>query len=291
MNSNSFADTLKHLMKKRKISGQQLADRLGVSQKTVSRYATGETVPESSVQQKLLDAVAELGGHPEDANAKKTLFVAVPLRRSPGLPVPSDGEILDAERQETEFDKKNACAVFSMLEKSNQKLVLENFEVFADIEGYEIAVVEAFSVISEDRRSFVLNSLETVRMSFSAMKEHQKACHKISNYLEMMKKCKAAKPESAEKFDSIPKDIAPTQYVLEYSEKLEKIGGVNAEILSEYLPEMVSFNEKDWYLLTLFQYLSLNDTGANSTYYGAMVGDRVNFWINFIENGAKGELT
>ena len=60
MNSNTFADRLKSLMKERKISGQRIADAVDISQKTVSRYATGESEPTEGMQRSILSAIAEL---------------------------------------------------------------------------------------------------------------------------------------------------------------------------------------------------------------------------------------
>ena len=41
--ANEFAGYLKATMKKYKITGQQIADMVGVAQKTISRYARGES--------------------------------------------------------------------------------------------------------------------------------------------------------------------------------------------------------------------------------------------------------
>ena len=59
----TFADVLKTLMKKYKISGQKIADRIGKSQKTVSRYANGDVVPKKKIQEQVLQAVAEIAGY------------------------------------------------------------------------------------------------------------------------------------------------------------------------------------------------------------------------------------
>ena len=57
MNQNSFANKVKTLMKERKISGQRIASELNVSQKTISRYSTGEIVPSEEIQQRILQVI------------------------------------------------------------------------------------------------------------------------------------------------------------------------------------------------------------------------------------------
>ena len=55
------------------------------------------------------------------------------------------------------------------------------------------------------------------------------------------------------------------------------------EILGKYLPEIITFDERDWYLLMLVQFLSLKDRGANTTYYGKTIGDKVFGLLNYME--------
>lgn len=286
MNNNSFADKLKNLMKERKISGQKIADVVGVSQKTISRYVTGENEPNEDMQKKILEAIAEIGGHPEDAITDKPPYIlATSLRDAMKYKnqMASDDEILESELQELYRDKDNACKVFSVLEESNQKFVLDNFDVYCEMDGYEIAIVEAFAAISEDKRSFILDSLETIHLNYASVKDSPGVCKKISRYIEMMSKCQEIAVENLEKFNDIPECVELTQYGQEYADKLERTSGVNVEKMGAFLPELLTFDERDWYLLTLVQMVRLRDRGANITYYGRVVGDKVYALINYIE--------
>ena len=286
MNNNSFADKLKNLMKERKISGQKIADAVGVSQKTISRYVTGENEPNEDMQKKILEAIAEIGGHPEDAITDKPPYIfATSLREAMkySSQMASEDEILESELQEFYRDKDNACKVFSVLEESNQKFVLDNFDVYCEMDGYEIAVVEAFAAISEDKRSFILDSLETIHLNYASVKDSPGVCKKISRYIEMMSKCQEIAVENLEKFNDIPECIEWTKYGNEYADKLEKTSGINVEKLGAFLPELITFDERDWYLLTLVQMLRLRDRGANITYYGRVIGDKVYALINYLE--------
>lgn len=290
MNNNSFADILKNLMKERKISGQKIADAVGVSQKTISRYVTGENEPNEDMQKKILEAIAEIGGHPEDAITDKQPYIfATTLREAMkySSQMASDEEILDMELQEFYRDKDNACKVFSLLVESNQKFVLDNLDVYCELDVHEIAIVEAFAKISEDKRSFILDSLETIHLNFSDMRDKPSVCQKLSKYIEMMSKCKAIELEKIEKFKDIPESVEFTQCVQEYADKLEIISGANVEKLGAFLPELITFDERDWYLLSLVQMLSLRDQGANVTYYGRFVGDKVYALINYMEKLAE----
>lgn len=283
---NNFADRLKALMKERKISGQKIADAISVSQKTISRYATGEIEPNEEMQRKVLSAVAEIGGHPEDAEYKPKKFIFPNTLReliTSGIDLVSEEELLACELQEMEMDKDMACRVFSLLLESNQKFVIENFETFSGLEVYEIALVESFARISKDMQDFVLEGLEMVRMNCVEMGMYASTCKKISNYMQMISKCKSITIESIEKFDDIPDGYETTDLINEYAELLEHTRGIDVENLGNYLLELITFDERDWYLLMLVQFLTLRDKGANTTYHGKIVGDRVFGLLNYLE--------
>lgn len=287
MHSNKFSDRLKQLMKERKISGQKIADAIGVSQKTISRYVTGEIEPNEVVQKKVLQAIADIGGHPEDAIMEKKSFVLPTTLRElieSGIELPSEEELLEADLQEFYRDKELACKVFSLLEIENQKFVLDNYDVYCNMDVYEIAIVEIFNTIPEEKREFIIESLDTFRLSLSAMKENLHICHKIASYFEMMSKCNATVQEKAEKFTDLPSKVLYSQFTDAYADKLEKSSGMDVETLGAYLPELVSFEEIDWYLLILVQMLAMRDKGANLTYNGKMVGDKVFALLNYLEN-------
>lgn len=289
MNQNRFADKLKMLMKERKVSGQKIASELNVTQKTISRYATGEIVPSEEMQQRILQAIANLGGHPEDAEVKKIKILPMTLREvlESGLPLMSDEELEAREMREWESDKHKACQIFSMLEKKNQKFVMEHFQMYCDLDAYEIAIVEAFSVIPEDKREFVLDELNVIRIDYTAMLNNPYQCKKAAQYMEMISKCKDLVPEQYEKYQELPNDIEETEELKAYEDMLEKTSGINVEKMGTYLPELINFDEKDWYLLMLVQLVSMHDKGANVTYWGRFVGDKIHLLINYLEKLAE----
>lgn len=286
MNQNRFADKLKMLMKERKISGQKIASELNVSQKTISRYATGAIVPSEEMQQRILQVIANLGGHPEDAEVQKEIkTLPMTLREvlESGLPLMSDEELEEQELREWEYDKHKACQVFFILEQKNQKFVMEHFQMYCDLDLYEIAIVEAFSVIPDDKREFILDGLNVIRIDYTAMLNHPYQCKKAAQYLEMISKCKDLVPEQYEKYQELPNDIEETEELKAYVDMLEKTNGFNVEKMGTYLPELINFDEKDWYLLMLVQLVSMQDKGANVTYGGSIVGDKIHALINYLE--------
>ena len=279
MNNNTFAAGLKDLMKERKVSGQKIADIVGVSQKTVSRYANGDVTPSRDMQKKILEAIAKEGGHPEDADMDKRPrmpFPSVRVALKSKAEILSEDDVLDAERQKTALDMQTACKVFSSLSERNQLFVLENFDVYSRIDAYEVAIVEAFSVIPEERRNFIVNKLKLVNLSFSAMKSKPDACLKIADYMKMMGRCKGIKTERFE-------NVSPTPCCREFADRLKKARGEVVERLGAYLHEMITFDETDWYLLVLIQMYGLEDIGANTTYYGKIVGDNLYQLITYTE--------
>ena len=54
MSKIAFGDRLRYLMKLHKVSGKTIGQYMGLSQKTISRYVTGEVKPDEITQQKLL---------------------------------------------------------------------------------------------------------------------------------------------------------------------------------------------------------------------------------------------
>lgn len=285
MNSNKFADRLKSLMKERKISGQRIADAVDVSQKTISRYATGESEPTEGMQRSILSAIAELSGHPEDASMnwhphyfESSLSEWLELADARTL---SDDE--EGEMWENLLGMHQACWVFSLLEECNQKFVLDNFGLFCGIDVYEVAIIEAFADISESKRRFVLDSLETVRLGFSELKSKPAVCRKISDYMGMVQRCRALKPEKWEMPSDMPLELVYTKKMRKYSLLLEKTKAADVEKMCRYLPKMVTFDEKEWYLLALVQILALRDRGENkTTYEDKEVGDKVHGLISWL---------
>ena len=68
-----FSQRLSKLMKERKISGQKIAAAVGKSQKTISRYATGEIEPTEELKNAIFRVIADISGLEEDALTERDL--------------------------------------------------------------------------------------------------------------------------------------------------------------------------------------------------------------------------
>ena len=69
--ANEFAGYLKATMKKYKITGQQIADMVGVAQKTISRYARGESTADIGRQEEIKKALELLIKDKKEAEERK----------------------------------------------------------------------------------------------------------------------------------------------------------------------------------------------------------------------------
>lgn len=298
---SGYSDKVRYLMHERKISGQKIADMIGVSQKTVSRYVTGETKNEE-MQKKILEAIAQISGYPEDAvftdfEKPKIRLLATNLhevneRSEKGVINLPDDEIFYMEMQELNQIKENACNVFALLEEKNQQYVLQNFDILRDIETYEIVILEKLEKISlrlsKEYRDSVIESLERVPLSWNSLKKNGNICKKVSNYFDMMTKCSTLVEEDSKKFKGdIPK-CENTLWVQEYADKLEKASGVEVERLSIALPNLVTMEQDDWEVLILIQLLRLEDKGYRE-YYGNIVGDKLYMFFKCLEKLEKEE--
>ena len=73
--ANEFAGYLKATMKKYKITGQQIADMVGVAQKTISRYARGESTADIGRQEEIKKALELLIKDKKEAEERKNQSV------------------------------------------------------------------------------------------------------------------------------------------------------------------------------------------------------------------------
>ena len=279
----NFSEKLKDLMMKRKISGQKIADEMNVSQKTISRYATGEIVPNEEVQKKILDFIAQTGGHVEDAKLewKFSTNSISELKRL----LESEKTILTEQLKEWEKEKEDVCKAFSMFEPDNQQFVLDNFEIFNNIEVYEMLMCKSFLSFSDEKQKFILDSLATVHFEVKNFTMKPDVCKKIINYMEMISKCKNIVYEDEEKWSGGQLiQAAYNENCQAYEKKIEEMSGKKIKFFGWYLWDMIKFDEKVWYLLMLVQILALSDTGVNSTFGEGIVGDKVSLLLKYIIN-------
>ena len=131
----SFASVLKSLMKKYRISGQKIADRIGKSQKTVSRYANGEVVPKKKIQEQVLQAVSEIAGY----STEDLVAEGKEIKRVWELKTVTLGSARrEAYKERREQAEKWAVRVFALLPEEKQKFMLDFFDLYAELKMYEM---------------------------------------------------------------------------------------------------------------------------------------------------------
>lgn len=282
MYENEFADKLRKLMKEKRISGQKIAREIGLSQKTISRYATGETKPSKETEKKILQVIANISGNSENTMKSTQRIIRENIRKYSKF-IETEEEILNRDICIIETELNCACWKFSIMKKENQQFILDNFAVFANLNVYEIALIELFSQITEEDRKYIIDNLENSRLSLKPLQMYSSNCEKISSYMLMISKVEKVKLEQMEKFNRVCEEYEETELTKEFRKKLNSKSGLCIETLNTYLPELILFDARDWYLLTLVQIMSLKDRGANLTYNGSIVGDKIFFLIQYME--------
>ncbi len=282
-----FARILKEFMEVRRISGQKIADAVGVSQKTISRYARGESEPSDEMQWKIFKAIAEIGGHPEDANIPLALRPDESLDESISLLADLEFEILETGCEGLRWPDKfytEASAVFSLLKEDNQKFVLDHLEAYASVRCYEIDIIHSFTLLSEAQKDFVLKSLQTIHLDYREMSTKPAICKKISNCMRMISECESIVPESWKLgVADVPESPADTELVKKYKDLLMESYEDEVPMLCLFLREMLFWDERDWYLLMLVNFLVLSDQGLNMTEGKEILGDKVFGLTKYLE--------
>ena len=181
--ANEFAGYLKATMKKYKITGQQIADMVGVAQKTISRYARGESTADIVRQEEIKKALELLIKDKKEAEERKKrrelikalggtpgvlqdiIAINKKLRRGDDWDDDWDDEWYDRqeieqEERERERDIDEACAVFALLEEDKQAFILKHLEAYCNIKNSEHEVVRRFYLVPRNKQKIILQTLE-----------------------------------------------------------------------------------------------------------------------------------
>lgn len=277
-----FHVLLKKLMKEKSLSGQAIANIVGVSQKTISRYATGEVTPNDIMQRRILEAIESLN---EDKSVK--LRKMTDMVRSM---IPSDEELYDMElkmeEMEVEDKRQTAVNVFSLLTKRNQESFLQFHECFFNLCWYEYVLVKLFNMLPEVNQNYLLEDLQNVQVHFKDMSEQPLLCKKISSYYIMIEESCNFEIEDFDKFINISDTYEKNTCTDNFKEYIENASPQSVVLLAEHLEELLSFDAKDWHFLMLVQMMALRDHGVNM--YGCdVIGDKLFGLIKYMKE--KGE--
>ena len=145
---NEFGKKLKNMMRSNKVGRPAVAGKLGVTARTVSRYVTGETVPDTEQQEKILHLVKELIREQRIAEYERTK-----VKRSIPEMIEIAGKIVK------ESYSQAVCRLFAGLDPKKQDLLLDYFHVFYTIKPHEQEILSKFRYVPVDKQNLILDSL------------------------------------------------------------------------------------------------------------------------------------
>ena len=284
----SFASVLKSLMKKYRISGQKIADRIGKSQKTVSRYATGEVVPKKKIQEQVLQAVSEIAGY----STEDLVAEGKEIKRVWELKTVTLGSARrEAYKERREQAEKWAVRVFALLPEEKQKFMLDFFDLYAELKMYEMEMVDNFRRIPAEKEQVIMDIAYFLAMrkdqekkdaleQYRALK-YGEFCDRISQY--------QWEPESRDKYLEIPELEEETELESKFARKLAdkslELGQIQR--LGIRLVDMINYRVEDWRFLSYIQVIYVQDEGTNYTRDYQIVGDEVYMLMCWLEKLAE----
>lgn len=269
------AESLRTLMKKYRISEQKLADEVQVSQKTISRYVTGEIRPKDEVLGRVLRGIATISGEHEADIIRS--FQEISMNKS----------ISENFVSAFEHTAHHLCGQFSQFSEQNQRYIIDHFMIFTRICSHEVMIVEKFHSLSNNRKKFLLENLELVRLPFSALQTRSFQREKIRYCLQMMDDCKQVEPFHA--LGPVSSHYPKTPLVSTFKNLVtSNISRVLMDSgMLQYLEQMVRFDINDWYLLMLVNMLGVTDYGFNTSVSGDIIGDKLFMLIQYLEKKTK----
>lgn len=299
-----FAEILTFLMKEYKISGQKIADKIGKSQKTISRYARGEgdKEPKKEVQKKILQAIADIKGYDLDQVTED----AYGATKKWNVPLLSVEEAKKKSRVKQRKEAENDVVLcFRALPEEKQKFVLQHLDIYAELKLYEMEMMDNFNAISEPKRKIIMEVAE-----YLAMKEKDATGDELElcRILQFAEFC-----EQVEKLDWEPEDptkcqiggiimedeedlYAPTELIkTDLEEQLtEKLESEDLELgqiqrLAIRLIDMVNYTWEDWEFLKHVRVIHMQDDGRNYTCDYQPIGDEVYMLACWLEKVAEKE--
>lgn len=248
---NEFGKKLKNMMRSNKVGRPAVAGKLGVTARTVSRYVTGETVPDTEQQEKILHLVKELIREQRIAEYERTK-----VKRSIPEMIEIAGKIVK------ESYSRAVCRLFAGLDPKKQDLLLDYLHVFYTIKPHEQEILSKFRYVPVDKQNLILDSL---RDSFAnryeeAMKDPE-ACKVFSERMALFSALKnkwgAWITKGTISFDDCPKRYEETEQIAALKGKMQD--HILTEYLSLHLIQYLEFDENDWQLLLLLSILSVDD--------------------------------
>lgn len=257
---NRFSKRLSQLMKERKISGQKIGAAVGKSQKTISRYANGETEPSVEMKNKIYQAIADLSGYEEDALTEEELqFQEILQDWEFGEYEIEIGKQMENKKMERE---KNLLESFKKLTIGAKQYYIDNFDVFHKIEDWEDWLLDTYKGLSSDKQNYLIKELEKSELSISIIEDNEK----IAGYTKMILKSKK-RPYVLVDDEIDTENLSKREEILleEYYTKSYELDFQSQELdlfqceSPLYEPRFLKYTKEDWYFLLRVQIFEAYD--------------------------------
>lgn len=260
----NFSQRLSKLMKERKISGQKIADAVGKSQKTISRYANGEIEPRDEIKNLIFKTIAEISGIEEDGLTVEELWHQMLMDEIEDYD--SQGRYPEAEEdeiwgmEEELFLDPRICNLrddFNLLSIDARSYYLNHMDEFHNIEKWEMKAIQFYKELPVKKQKIFVENLE--RYDFKYV-EKREVNHKIATYIAL----------------SDSSEFRPSIYKLEQCGKRDTL--VESRLKNSWIERMhlrrcnnivdnidtlefVYYTSYDWYILSRLQIMKLYDFG------------------------------
>ena len=255
-----FSKRLSLLMKERKISGQKLGAAVGKSQKTLSRYATGEVEPSEEMKNMIYRAIANFSGIVEDGMTEAELDEQEFFWR---WSEEYTKEIDCTERRLAQDvmnkltgNASDLIKVFQKLSLGAKKYYLTNFETLHLVEDWENAVLDFFHGLSASKQEELVRYLENFNFDYKALGN----VGKLSAYMKMIKNAERRPILIIDRLNegrivNGQKD----SLIKEFEEMLLEISTGKRQGVMPIYPWFLSYTPYDWYFLLRVQIYELYD--------------------------------
>lgn len=259
-----FSQRLSMLMKERKISGQRIADAIGKSQKTISRYANGEVDPSNEIKNNIYRVIADMSGIEEDATTEEELdsqedweklCIELEEEFQPGC---GEWELGLQTQMEEEDNSRKLMKIFHELTLGAKKYYMQNVNTFHMVEEWEFAVMELFHEFKPQKQAEFVKYLEKFDYNFEQLK-YGGCAYKIAAYIEMVRNSENRPMLLIEKNKEEDTNSREEKELEEkYERELEYYLNAPVEVLSDY-PNLLSYTPYDWYVLLRITIFELYD--------------------------------
>ncbi len=278
-----FSRRLSSLMKERKISGQRIGEIVGKSQKTISRYATGEIEPSQDMKNEIYRAIATISGIKEDALTEEELDQREVFwemsEQIKEFPDSMEIQIANQLAVEDVENTKNLINIFRMLSVDTKEYYLAHFDIFHSMEYWEVAVLDFFHELAQYRKEELIRYLENFNFDYKSLSN----IGKLGGYMRMISDSQNRPLFIIDK-DSVSDSLCAEEMSLidEFHARFYESQNGYEHITIPSYPWFLSYTPYDWYFLLRVLIFELQDETKClwSDDYEIILGAKLAFLLN-----------